>query len=154
MNISYPPALHMRGLRRRHTDPSEVFEQLCRRAGGVVVESRHPYPKVTTGSIGHDSVMLRYERRSNPTSRVWENTNTPCSVLFTDEHAIGSGSSTRRQRERSWRGPFLRRFRCGVQRNDRKREGCSAGAGRGRSSRLLHQVGTPRSLVLEGEIGS
>lgn len=31
---------------RRHIDPSEPFEQLCRRAEGVVVESRHPYPKV------------------------------------------------------------------------------------------------------------
>lgn len=32
--------------RRRSYDHSEPFEQLCRRVEGVVVESRHPYPKV------------------------------------------------------------------------------------------------------------
>lgn len=32
---------------RRNFDPSEPFEQLCRRVEGIVLESRHPYPKVT-----------------------------------------------------------------------------------------------------------
>lgn len=32
--------------RGRHNNPSEPFEELCRRVTGIVVESKHPYKKV------------------------------------------------------------------------------------------------------------
>lgn len=45
--------------RDRHNNPSEPFEQLCRRAEGIVVESKHPYPKVRRASDARPSATTR-----------------------------------------------------------------------------------------------
>lgn len=37
---------------RHRFDLSKPFEELCRRVEGIVVESRHPYPKVVLYGIG------------------------------------------------------------------------------------------------------
>lgn len=46
----------------RYTNRSEPFEQLCRRVEGFVVESRHPYTKVTSEEI-HEFVLTERERQ-------------------------------------------------------------------------------------------
>lgn len=45
--------------RHRNFDQSGSFEQLCRRVEGIVVESRHPYPKVIPGIINRSRLRFR-----------------------------------------------------------------------------------------------
>ncbi|CBJ48393.1 Chain A, Crystal Structure Of The Bard1 Ankyrin Repeat Domain And Its Functional Consequences pdb/3C5R/B Chain B, Crystal Structure Of The Bard1 Ankyrin Repeat Domain And Its Functional Consequences [Ectocarpus siliculosus] len=56
----------------RNFDPSEPFDQLCRRVEGVVVESRHPYPKGVRQDIeayvaNADSFYVAFDAASNAT---------------------------------------------------------------------------------------
>ncbi|CAM9625890.1 unnamed protein product [Ectocarpus fasciculatus] len=59
-------------LQSRNFDPSEPFEQLCRRVEGIVVESRHPYPKGVRQDIeayvpNADSFYVSFDAASNAT---------------------------------------------------------------------------------------
>ncbi|CAN0543532.1 unnamed protein product, partial [Ectocarpus sp. 12 AP-2014] len=59
-------------LQSRNFDPSEPFEQLCRRVEGIVVESRHPYPKGVRQDIeayvpNTDSFYVAFDAASNAT---------------------------------------------------------------------------------------
>ncbi|CAN0353572.1 unnamed protein product, partial [Ectocarpus sp. 12 AP-2014] len=59
-------------LQSRNFDPSEPFEQLCRLVEGIVVESRHPYPKGVRQDIeayvpNADSFYVAFDAASNAT---------------------------------------------------------------------------------------